>query len=119
MDSSHAIEHGSSRPGRWLRTRRTRIALWIAAAEAIVVGIFHGASVWAVMIVAAVAVALYWYRGRENRSDTVRQVSWIFAASQLLAFMAAVLVLVIGTLVLILAGIFVAVALVILFTDRR
>ena len=119
MDSSQAIEQETSRPGRWLRTRRTRFALWIAAAEAIVVGILHGASVWAVIIVAAIAVALYWYRGRRSSSDTVRQVSWILAASQLLAFMAAVLVLVIGTLVLILAGIFVAVALVVLFTDRR
>ena len=119
MDSSHAIEHGSSRPGRWLRTRRTRFALWIAAAEAIVVGILHGASVWAVMVLAGAAVAIYWFWGHKTRSDTARQLSWIFAASQLLAFMAAVLFLVIGTLVLILAAIFVAVALIVLFTDRR
>jgi len=113
-----AIEHGSSRPGRWLRAHRNRFALWIAAAEAIIVGILHGASAWAVMVVAVLAVAIYWFWGRSTRSDLGRQLSWILAASQILAFMAAVLVLVIGTLVLILAAIFAAVALFILFTDR-
>jgi len=119
MDSSHVIAHETSRTGRWLRERRNRFAFWIAAAEAIVVAVFHGASRWTVMGVALIAVAIYLYRGREASSDTARQLSWIFAASQVLAFIAAVLALLIGTLVLILAGIFAVVALFILFTDRR
>ena len=109
MSSSHS----------WLRSRRNRFAFWIAAAEAIVVAVFHGASDFAVMAIGAVAVAAYWFWGRNSRSDTVRQLTWIFAASQALAFVAALLAVIIGTLVLIVAGIFAAVALFILFTDRR
>jgi thiol:disulfide interchange protein len=119
MDSSHALPHGTSKTGRWLRSRRNRFAFWIAAAEAIIVAVFHGTSSYTVMAVALVAVAIYWFLGRNARSDTTRQVTWIFAASQLLAFAAAILAIMIGTLVLILAGIFAAVALFILFTDRR
>ena len=33
MFGSHAIEHGSTRTGRWLRERRFRFTLWIAAIE--------------------------------------------------------------------------------------
>lgn len=119
MDSSHAIEQGTSRTGRWLRAKRVRIALWIAAAEAIVVAVLHGFSEWTVMLVGALAVALYWFWGRHTTSDTGRQLSWIFAASQVLAFIAAVLAVIIGTFVLILAAIFAAVALFVLLTDRR
>jgi FtsH-binding integral membrane protein len=119
MNSSHAIEHETSRAGRWLRERRNRIAFWIAAAEAILVAVFHSASRWTVMGVAVIAVAVYLYKGRDADSDTARQVTWIFAASQALAFIAAVLALLIGPLVLIVAAIFAVVALFILFTDRR
>jgi uncharacterized membrane protein len=115
MDSSSspAIDQG------WLRHRRNRLAFWIAAAEAIVVAVAHDVSRWTVMVVAAIAVAIYWFWGRNARSETTRQLTWIFAASQVLAFVAAILAIVIGTFVLILAAIFAAVALFILFTDRR
>ena len=33
MFGAHAIEHGSTRPGRWLRERRLRLTYWIAAVE--------------------------------------------------------------------------------------
>ena len=33
MFGAHAIEHGSTRTGRWLRERRLRFTLWIAAIE--------------------------------------------------------------------------------------
>jgi hypothetical protein len=117
--SSHVIDRGSSAPGRWLRARRNRLAFWIAAAEAIVVAVFHGASRWTVIAVAILALALYAFKGRDARSDTARQLSWIFAASQALALIASVLALLIGTFVLILAAIFALVALFVLFTDRR
>ncbi|HVH51097.1 MAG TPA: hypothetical protein VM690_03060 [Gaiellaceae bacterium] len=119
MSESSVIEHGSSGAGRWLRERRNRIALWIAVIEAIIVAVAHDASRWTVMALAAAAVAIYWFWGRNARSDLARQLSWTFAASQVLAFIAAIIALIIGTLVLIVAGIFAAVALLILFTDRR
>jgi cytochrome b561 len=118
-DSSHAIEHGTSRPGRWLRARRNRIALWIAAAEAIVVAVFHDVSRFTVIAVAALAVVVYWYGGRRTRSDTFRQASWIFAASQLLAVVAAILAFIVFWTAIVFVCIFALVALFFVFTDRR
>ena len=119
MDSSHAIEQGSSRPGRWLRARRTRISLWIAAAEAIVVAVFHDVSRITVIVLAALAVALYWYAGRRTRSDTFHQGSWIFAVSQLLAVIAAILAFIVFWTAIVFVCIFALVALFFVFTDRR
>ena len=78
-----AIEHGSSRSSRWLRSRRLRITLWIAAIQGLlyVVHVLHW---WEAVVLAAIASAIWWLAGRTSRSDTFRQGSWIFAASQLL-----------------------------------
>lgn len=119
MDSSHAIEPGTSGPGGWLRTRRTRIALWIAAAEAIVVAVFHDVSRYTVIGVAVVAVVLYWYAGRRTRSDAVHQISWIFAVSQLLALLVAILAFVVFWTAIVFVCLFAAIALLFVFTDRR
>ena len=72
-----------SRPGRWLRERRLRITLWIAAIEGLLYlfGVLHW---WAAFVLALIAVGFWWFVGRRSRSDSVRQSSWIFAASQLL-----------------------------------
>jgi 1,4-dihydroxy-2-naphthoate octaprenyltransferase len=119
MDSTQVIQHGTSKSGRWLRARRNRLAFWIAAAEAVVVAVFHGASTWTVMLVGVIAVAVYWFWGRSSRSDLTRQTTWILAVSQTLAFVAAILAVFIQTFALIIAAIFAAVALFILFTERR
>jgi thiol:disulfide interchange protein len=117
LDSSHALP--SSRPGRWLRERRTRIALWIAAVEAILVAIFHDVSRFTVIALAAVAVVVYWYTGRRTRSETYHQVSWIFAVSQLLAVVAAIVAFIVFWTAIILVVVFALVALFFVFTDRR
>jgi hypothetical protein len=79
---AQAIEHGTTRSARWLRERRLRFTLWIAAFEGLLY-LFHALNWWAAVALAIIAVGFWWYVGR-NRSDTLRQVSWIFAASQLL-----------------------------------
>jgi cytochrome b561 len=114
-----AIEHGTSRTGRWLRARRVRIALIIAAVEAIIVAFFHDVSRWTVIAVAIVATVLYWYAGRNSRSDGFRQVTWILAVSQLLAVLAALLAFIVFWTAIILVAIFAVVALFFVFTDRR
>lgn len=83
MFGTQAIEHGSSRSSRWLRARRIRITLWIGAIEGLlyVVHVLHW---WEAVVLAAIAVAIWWTSGRSNRSDIVRQATWIFAVSQLL-----------------------------------
>ena len=118
-DSTHAIESGSSRSGRWLRERRTRIALSIAAVEAIVVAVFHDVSRWTVIGLAILSVALYWFSGRESRSYTYRQITWVFAVSQLLAVIAAILAFIVFWTAIIAVAIFAVIALFFVFTDRR
>jgi hypothetical protein len=118
-DEGRLIEHGTSRTGRWLRARRMGFALWIAVIEAIIVLVFHDVSKWTVIGLAIVAVAIYAVAGRESRSDTFRQISWIFAASQLLAVIAAILAFILLWTVIIAVVIFAFVALFFVFSDRR
>jgi hypothetical protein len=117
-DSSHAIEHGSTRAGRWLHARRVRASLWIAALEAIVVLFSHDVTKWTVIALAVVSV-LAWLGGRESRSDVVRQVLWIFAASQLLAVIAVILAWIVKWAVILAVVVFAVLGLVYLFVDRR
>ena len=86
MFGSQAIEHGSSRSSRWLRDRRLRITLTVAAVEGVLY-LFHALSWWLVALLAAVAVLLWLYAGRTSRSDTLRQLTWIFACSQVLVLL--------------------------------
>jgi hypothetical protein len=118
LSESHAAPT-PSRTGRWLRERRTRIALWIAAAEAILVAIFHDVSRYTVFALAVAAVVAYFYAGRRTRSDTLHQASWILAISQLLAALAAIFAFIVFWSAIVLMAIFAVVALFYVFTDRR
>ena len=113
--SEHAVEPG---PGGWLRARRTRLALWIAAAEGIIVAISHDVTKWFVIALAALAVFAFSY-GRNNSSTIVRQVLWIFAASQLLALLLVLFAVVVKWLVIVGLIAFAVIGLGILFLDRR
>jgi hypothetical protein len=112
------IEHGTTRTGRWLRQRRIRITLWIAVIEGIIVALLHDISRWTVIALAIPILALYLFWGRSARSDTVRQVLWIGGASQALAVVVVILAFLLDWLALLLAGIFAAIALLFLFSDR-
>ena len=119
MSTGYALDHDSSRPGRWLRARRTRFALWIAVVEAIVVALFHDASRWTVIGLAIVALVFWLYAGRKARSDSIRQMSWIFAASQLLAVLAVILAFIVFWTAIIAAVVFALIGLFFVFGDRR
>jgi uncharacterized membrane protein YdbT with pleckstrin-like domain len=79
--SSPQAEHGA---GGWLRTRRHRLALWIAAGEGVIVAVSHDLTKWTVVALAAIS-AIAWVLGRNTRSHGIRQVLWIFVVSQLIA----------------------------------
>ena len=113
-----AIEHRSSRTGRWLRARRVRLALWIAVAEGLLV-IFDVIPGWTALLVGALILAFYLFLGRSLRSDTVRQVSWVAAASQVFVALVPVLLFFVGFLAVIALAVLAAVALVALLADRR
>jgi cation transport ATPase len=118
MSTGYAIDHDSSRTGRWLRQRRLRFALWIAVIEVVLAAFTHDISRLTIVVLAAVFVPIYFIWGRDQ-GDTIRQITWIAAGSQALAVVAALLAYVVGLLVLVIAGIFAAVALFLIFTDRR
>jgi hypothetical protein len=117
-DSPRAVQHGSSRAGRWLEERRIRLSAWIAAAEALIVLFSHDVTKWTVIVLAIVSV-LAWLGGRESSSHLVRQVLWIFAASQLLAVIAVILAWIVKWAVIMAVVVFAVLGLVYLFLDRR
>ncbi len=111
------IEHGSTRGGRWLRERRLRFAVWIAVVEGLLV-VVHAIPRWPALIVAGLVIAAYLFVGRNVRSDGMRQIGWIAAASQAFLALIPILFIVVGTLALIAVGILAVIALVVLFTER-
>jgi hypothetical protein len=111
------VDHRSSRTGRWLQEKRVRIALWIAVIEGLLVAV-HAINRWLAFAIAAAAVLIYYFAGRESRSHTARQVSWILAVSQAAVVLVPILVILIGTFALIAVGVLAIVALVALFSER-
>ena len=117
MSTGTVIEHESSQSGRWLREHRVRTALWIAVLEVILAALTATVSKLLIIVLGLIAIPIYLIWGKDQRG-TIKQVSWIAAASQALAIVAVLLAHFIGTFVLILAGIFAAVALFLIFSDR-
>jgi heme O synthase-like polyprenyltransferase len=117
MQGAHVIEHGTTRTGRWLRDRRMRITLWIAAAEGLLY-LFNVLNWWAAVALALIAVGFWWYAGRANRSDAVRQASWIFAASQLLVLCVPLALALVKAVAIAVIAILAVVALFYLFKER-
>ena len=103
---------------RWLRDRRLKIAAGIAVVEGLIVALEDEFSRWTVIVIAAPIIAFYLFAGRALESDTGRQISWIAAASQAFAVLLVILAFVIGLLALIFVGIFAAVAIFLLLTDK-
>ena len=118
MYAAPAIEHGTTRTGRWLRDRRVRITLWIAAAEGLLY-LFHALNWWAAVGLAVVSVGFWWYVGRSNRSDALRQASWIFAASQLLVLCVPLALALVKAVAIAVIAILAIIALFYLFKDRK
>lgn len=113
----HVIDGGSSRPGRWLRVRRLKLTLGIAAVEGLLI-VLHAIHWWEVVLLAAIAVGFWLYAGRRNRLDLVRQASWIFAVSQLLVVLVPAGLAIATTLAIVLFALLAIAALVFLFTER-
>ncbi len=113
-----ALEHGTTRTGRWLRAHRVRLALWIAVIEGVLL-VAGVVSRWLVLLVAGAALAFYVLVGREVRSDAGRQASWIAALSQVLVALVPLLLFVLGAVAVIAVGVLAVLALVALLADRR
>lgn len=116
--TGHVIDGGGTPAGRWLRGRRLKITLWIAAVEGLLT-LLHVIHWWEVVVLAAIALGFWWFVGRANRSGLVRQTSWIFAASQLLVVLVPAALAIVGTLAIVFVALFAVAALIFLFRERR
>lgn len=115
--ATHAIDHGSSRSGRWLREHRFRITLWIAAVEGLLY-LFHALHWWAAVVLAVIAVGFWWYAGRTSRSYAIRQASWILATSQLLVLCVPVALALVKVVAIAVIAVLAVVGLFMLFRER-
>jgi hypothetical protein len=118
VTSVPVLEPRESERGLWLRARRLRLALFIGLVESILV--LAGDSGWYwVLAAAVVAVGFYLFVGRSFRFHTVREVSWIAAASQLIAVLVPVLWVVVKAVAIVALVVMAVVLLVMLLADRR
>jgi hypothetical protein len=113
-----AIEHGTSRTGRWLRARRLKLALGLAVVEGVLVALGTIPVSVALLLAAAVIAAHVWV-GRSLRSHALRQASWTLALSQAIVAFVPLLVLAVGVLAVIAVGAIALLALVVVLADRR
>jgi cellulose synthase/poly-beta-1,6-N-acetylglucosamine synthase-like glycosyltransferase len=118
LERGAVIEHGTSRPGRWLRERRLRIALWVAVIEGIFI-VFHQIPVAVAIVVGIAVVVLYFTQGDRLTSDTAGQVAWIGAVSQVLVMLVPIFLIVFASIALLVVAILAVAALVLLFSRRR
>jgi hypothetical protein len=117
--SERAIEAGGTRGGRWLRGRRIRIAIWIAVIEGLVAAFSADIGRWTILALAVVVLAFYVLAGRQLKWDAARELSWIAAASQVLAIFVVTFAFILKWIaVLVVVGLAV-VALVYLLADHR
>ena len=118
MVGTHAIEHQSSRASRWLRQRRLQFTLWVAAIEGLLY-LLHALRLWEAVVLAVVAVAAWFYTGRSSRSDLLRQVTWVFAAVQLLVLLVPLVLTILKGVAIALVVLLAVGALIFLFTERE
>jgi heme O synthase-like polyprenyltransferase len=118
MYGATAIEHRSTRPGRWLRERRLRLTLWITVIEGLLY-LVHVLHWWEAVVLAAIGLGFWWYAGRSSRSDLIRQASWIFAASQLLVLCVPIALTILKAIAIGVIAILAIIALIFLFRERK
>jgi cation transport ATPase len=106
----------SPTPRRSWLDRRAKIALALAAAEGLLL-LLGSLSKWLVIAVAIPCVLVYVLRGREMKPGLWRDILWVVAVAQLLIILAAIVSFFIDTLILIVLGVFVAVAVLLLLYD--
>lgn len=117
--SQPAIEAGSTRGGRWLRERRIRIALWVAVIEGLIAAFSQDIGRWTILVMAVIVLAFYIVAGRQLKWDVARELSWIAAASQVLAILVIIFAFVLKLIAIVIIVGFALVALVYLFTDHK
>ena len=104
--------------GLFIWNTKTKIALAIAAVEALIVWIKSDFTTWTVVIISIPIILFYVLAGRTLESRMWRDISWVAATAQALTVVAVILFEIVSALALILAAIFAAVVLLLLLSDR-
>jgi len=112
------MELRESRSGLWLRARRLRLALLVGLVESVLVLLGDSGWYW-VLAAAAVTVGFYLFAGRSLRFHAGRELSWILAASQLIAVLVPLLWVVVKAVAIAVLVVMAVVLLVMLLADRR
>jgi hypothetical protein len=118
VTATPAMELRESRSGLWLRARRLRLALLVGLVESVLVLVGDSGWYW-VLAAAAVAVAVYLFVGRNLRFHIGRELSWIAAASQLIAVLVPLLWVLVKAVAIVVLVVMAIVLLVMLLADRR
>src|SRR5689334_11170682 len=113
------IEAGTTRGGRWLRERRIRIALWVAAIEGLIAAFSADIGRWTIIALAVIVLAFYMLAGRHLKWDVARELSWIAAASQVLAILVVIFAFILKLVAIVVTVGFALLALADLFTAHR
>ena len=114
-----AIEAGSTRVGRWLRERRIRLTLWVAVIEGLIAAFSADIGRWTILVLAVIVLAFYVLAGRHMKWDVARELSWIAAASQVLAILVVIFAFILKLIAIVAIVGFALVALYYLFRDNR
>lgn len=113
------IEAGSTRTGRWLRDRRIRLTLWVAVIEGLIAAFSADIGRWTILVMAVIVLAFYVVAGRHLNWDVARELSWIAAASQVLAILVVIFAFILKLVAIVVIVGFALFALFYLFSDRR
>jgi len=96
---------------------KVKIALLIAGFEGLLL-LFGRLSRWVMIAVAIPLILLYLISGREMKPGLGRTILWVVATSQVLVIIAAIVSFFVGLLVLVLLGLFAAVAFLLIYFDQ-
>ena len=118
MTDYPVVEHRESRTGRWLRERRLRIALVVGVVESILVLTSQIRWFWVLGLFLLFA-AVYFVVRRRVENETVRQLAWTAAFSQVLPFLVPLLWGLVTGLAIAVLVIVALIAAVLLLLDRR
>lgn len=113
------IEAGGTRTGRWLRHRRVRLALWVAVVEGLIAAFSADIGRWTILAMAVIVLAFYIVAGRQLKWDVARELSWIAAASQVLAILVIIFAFILKLVAIVAIVGFALVALIYLFSDHK
>jgi hypothetical protein len=117
---ANVLERPVSKPAKYLRDHRMRIATWIGAGEGLLTLVVGGTGIHvAVYVLAVTAVAFYVMVVRNYKSSAARQLAWIFAASQALAVLVPIVLHIAETGAKIAIALLAVVALVMLFLESK